>query len=85
MGKKKRRIARITNVFGLLWMVTLVFARPAQAYLDPGTGSYIVQIIVASLLGVGLFMKSFWMSIKSILGKYFSKFQGSGEDNDEEK
>lgn len=85
MGKKKRYISRISGIFGLLWMVMLISARPAQAYLDPGTGSYIVQIIVASLLGVGLFIKTFWMSIKSIVLKFFSIFQDSGEDNDEEK
>ena len=43
----------------------LVTARPACAYLDPGTGSMILQFLVAGFLG-GLFMiKSFWRQICS--------------------
>jgi hypothetical protein len=40
------------------------------AYLDPGTGSLVLQITVASLLG-GLFaFKTFWRRLKSkVLGR----------------
>lgn len=35
------------------------------AYLDPGTGSLVLQMSVAGLLG-GLFVvKSFWLHVKS--------------------
>ena len=39
-----------------------VFARP-HAYLDPGTGSIITQVVVASLLGAGVLLKAFWNKI----------------------
>ena len=41
----------------------------AYGYLDPGTGSYILQIILAGLLGVGVGVKMFWSKIKSIFVK----------------
>ena len=38
--------------------------REANAYIAPGTGSYILQIALAALLG-GLFaLKMFWKNIK---------------------
>ncbi|MBN1309984.1 MAG: hypothetical protein JXB30_01105 [Anaerolineae bacterium] len=36
------------------------------AYLDPGSGSFIVQILIASLLGSALMIKAFWRQITSI-------------------
>ena len=48
--------------YALFWFVlfTFVWSEEAHAYLDPGTGSFIVQAIVAAIAG-GLFMiKVFW-------------------------
>jgi len=35
-------------------------------YIDPGSGSYLVQVIVAAVLGIGFFFKNIWAYIKSI-------------------
>ena len=40
---KKTAIITLTLIFVLCF--------PAYAYLDPGTGSYFLQIIIATLLG----------------------------------
>ncbi|MFN8243779.1 MAG: hypothetical protein U0X40_06955 [Ferruginibacter sp.] len=34
-------------------------------YLDPGSGSYLVQVIIAAVVGAGFFFKNFWYKIKS--------------------
>jgi hypothetical protein len=34
-------------------------------YIDPGSGSYILQMIIAAVLGVSFFFKNFWLSVKS--------------------
>ncbi len=39
------------------------------AYLDPGSGSFILQILLATLLASLLFMKSFWRKIIGIFKK----------------
>jgi len=46
--------------------------RAAYAYLDPGTGSYIFQLLIAGLLGGLLAVKIFWSSIKKFLINLFS-------------
>jgi hypothetical protein len=35
------------------------------AYLDPGSGSIIIQLILAGLLGFGVFVRLQWKRIKS--------------------
>ncbi len=42
----------------------ILLPKPAYAYLDPGTGSYLFQIFIASLLGGVFFLKSYWQKIK---------------------
>ncbi len=50
-----------------------LFAKNAYAYLDPGSGSYIFQIIIAGIIG-GLFaIKLFWKRIISGLKAFFKK------------
>lgn len=46
-----------------LAMCALIFPRPAHAYLDAGTGSYLIQIVIAFIAG-GLFVfKAFWRKV----------------------
>ena len=51
----------------------LAFPRPAHAYLDPGTGSYVIQIVLASLVGVAFGVKVFFRQIASFFGALFGK------------
>jgi hypothetical protein len=39
------------------------------AYLDPGSGSFILQILLATLLASLLFFKSFWRKVFSMFKK----------------
>ena len=53
------------------------------SYIDPGSGSYILQMIIAAVLGVGFFFKNFWLSIKAFFtGKKPGKKE---EDNTPEE
>jgi hypothetical protein len=38
-------------------------------YLDPGFGSMILQIVLAGLLGIGVFLRIFWKRITGIFRK----------------
>ena len=46
----------------------LHLARDCRGYIDPGTGSYILQMLLAGVLGAGFAMKSYWAKIKAVLG-----------------
>lgn len=44
----------------MFFLLLITFSPFAHAYLDPGTGSYLFQIIIATVVG-GLFsVKIFW-------------------------
>ena len=52
-----------------------VCATPAFAYLDPGTGSIILQGVIAAIAGAALTVKLYWRRIKS----FFSSKKPAGE------
>lgn len=58
------------NLYPLAFILTLcvlIFPERAQAYLDAGTGSYLIQLVIAFVAG-GLFMvKTFWRQLRSVL------------------
>ncbi len=54
---------RVLHVLLLAAALTLTPAREAHAYLDPGTGSFIFQIVVATVCGAGFAIKMFWSRI----------------------
>lgn len=35
-------------------------------YIDPGSGSYLIQMIIAGVLGVAFFFKNIWAWIRSL-------------------
>lgn len=51
------------------------------AYIDPGTGSYLLQIAVAGLLGAGVAIKLFWERIYSTVALLFMR-KGGQSDNE---
>ena len=53
----------------------------AYAYLDPGTGSYVFQVVIASLMGILFSIKMFWGNIKL----FFVNLVSKREEIDENK
>ena len=46
-----------------------LFATPAQAYLDPGTGSYVFQMVAAALVSGAFLLKAYWHKLLRLLGR----------------
>ena len=63
---------KIMKVVLIVSLFYLVFPQKAYAYLDPATGSYVLQIIIAALVG-GLFLiKQYYSKIKRFFKNLFS-------------
>ena len=54
-----------------------------QLYLDPGSGSFILQLILAAILGGLLVLRSYWAKVKDFFLNLFNVHPGD-EDNDGE-
>jgi hypothetical protein len=50
----------------------LHFSSDLLGYLDPGTGSYIFQMLIAGMVGAGFAVKIFWTQIKCFVVSVFS-------------
>ncbi len=60
-----------------LTVLLALFALPAHAYLDPASGSMLLQMILGGIAGVALALKLFW---HKILGFFGGKSQRGDDD-----
>ncbi|MFZ5949437.1 MAG: hypothetical protein ACOYXC_01935 [Candidatus Rifleibacteriota bacterium] len=60
-------------ILGVLYFV--VMTRPVYAYLDPGTGSFIIQMLVAGIAGALFMLKTYWQ-------KFIGFFTGNRPENE---
>lgn len=57
-------------------LLSLICAENAHAYLDPGTGSILLQALLAGMLAVG----AFWRNLKGYIKGFFTR--NSQDDKD---
>lgn len=59
--------------------LVLLLTQPALAYLDPGTGSYILQLLIGGILG-GLFAVAlFWKRVMAFIRRLLTKGKTDGK------
>lgn len=67
------------KIFCLLSIILiLAVANQAHAYIDPGSGSYMLQILLAFIFGALASIKMFWLNIKEFFRNLFSKSKNNG-------
>ena len=75
-----------TGFCGMCLLGFLFLTRDAQAYLDPGTGSMLLQALLAIFLIVGSSISIFWSKIKKFFsGDSDESVAGSAESSDEQE
>jgi hypothetical protein len=50
-------------------LIAIADLHQAHAYLDPGTGSMLIQVIIAGALGAAFTLKLYWKRLKGFLSK----------------
>jgi DUF1365 family protein len=53
----------------LLFVFTATLALPSYGYIDPGTGSLIIQSIIGAIAAIGVTLKLYWHKIKLMLSR----------------
>jgi hypothetical protein len=64
-------LTRLLTLGFLLFLTALMVgasSTPAHAYLDPGTGSMILQVLLGGIAGVAVAGKFYWHRLRSLLG-----------------
>jgi len=73
-----------TSQRALVIIVLACAAAPsaAHAYIDPGSGSYLLQIVIAGLVAVSFTVKTFWSNLKGLFMSFGGR-RGSGSSHDD--
>jgi hypothetical protein len=61
-------------------LLTFHLLTASLGYLDPGSGSFILQLVIASLLGAVFIVKAYWQKIK---GFFRNRSAKKGDDQPE--
>jgi hypothetical protein len=68
-----RRTSRVAVYVASLFLFWLIAAPNAHAYIDPGSSSFIIQILIGAAAGSALAIATFWRRIRSFLVRVFGK------------
>ncbi len=55
--------------------------RPSN-YLDPGSGSYLLQLLIAGALGALFALRLYWSRVKSFFSGLFGRAEDDGENTE---
>ena len=66
-------VRRSASIVFMVCCFVMFLSDHVYAYIDPASGSYIFQMLVASLLGALYAGKVYWQSIKSFATRLFTK------------
>jgi hypothetical protein len=57
--------------------------RVKLTYLDPGSGSYLLQLLIAGLLGALFMLRGYWGRVKNSILRLFGKAPADAEESDD--
>lgn len=66
-------LRQLLRICLLAVLLHLSFTSFVHAYLDPGTGSYLFQLLIAGLVGLLFAIKVYWGKIKSFIARLLSR------------
>jgi len=67
------KIIRLFLVFSIILFFSGTVISDAHAYIDPGSGSIVIQALIGALVGVGITLKVYWAKIRMAIDTKFSK------------
>ena len=73
---------KLARIFVIYVLCYLVFPSKTYAYIDLGTGSYIIQILIASFIGIIFSMKIYWRKVRTYFINFFYRKHQNGDDGE---
>ncbi|MBA7680534.1 hypothetical protein ES703_88851 [subsurface metagenome] len=67
--KIKKYHGKITISLQFIFIINIIFPGAVYCYIDPGTGSFIIQIIIAGVVGSLIVIKIFFKRVKDFFRK----------------
>jgi hypothetical protein len=66
-------------VVSITLMLLMLTERPAEAYIDPGTASYVFQIIAGAVLGGVFLLRTYWSRVVTTVRGLISRDAAGGQ------
>ena len=73
---------KLAQVLALTFLIQIMTVSTVFAYIDPGTGSYLFQMLMAGLLGSAFAIKMAWRNVKAYISQIFSGNAGNHDSHD---
>ena len=72
-----------TTALSAMTILLALSIRDAHAYFDPGTGSIILQAVIAAIAAVSIGLRTFWSQLKAFFSRNRSAVDSaSGTEKD---
>jgi len=75
-------VATLVFVPDVAQSAALARAKTRLAYIDPGSGSFILQALIAAVAGAAVAVNAYWEKIKRILGIGSAKSEDEPTDRE---
>jgi hypothetical protein len=56
-------------LFYAIFLTLVAAVTPVHAYLDPGTGSFVLQMLLGGVAGAGLLIKVYWRKLQGVFAR----------------
>jgi hypothetical protein len=65
--------AAFLPLMGIVLLLLVISERPAEAYIDPGTASYVFQVIAGAILGGVFLLRTYWTRVVTTVRSLVSR------------
>ncbi|MBC8459031.1 MAG: hypothetical protein H8D67_13640 [Deltaproteobacteria bacterium] len=69
-------------ILTLCAVLPLILVKNAYAYIDPGTGSMIIQAVIAAIAVASVSIGIFWRRLRAFFERLFGRNGSGGDDSD---
>jgi hypothetical protein len=59
---------RLITAITITWIALFVSATPAFAYIDPGSGGMMMQLLLGGVAGVAVLVRLYWQRFTTFIG-----------------
>ena len=71
-----KSIAKVAWPVAVLLTFCVLFAvQPAYAYVDPGSGSLLIQMLIAAVVGISFTIRLYWGKLKELVRRWMGRKQ----------
>ena len=60
-------------LMSIVLLLLVLTERPAEAYIDPGTASYVFQVIAGAILGGVFLLRTYWTRVVTTVRSLVSR------------